>query len=79
MSLDETARAILDFEAEHLAHSAAKEDAIRESLKLEPARYYQLLGRLIDSAEALAYAPQLIGRLRRLRDKSSSRRANLLR
>ena len=77
--LDDTSRAILDFEGEWPAHGAAKEDAIRARLQMEPARYYQLLGRLLDDPEALAYAPLLLGRLRRMRDGGGSRRANLLR
>jgi Protein of unknown function (DUF3263) len=35
---------------------------------LSPARYYQLLNRLIDRPEALAYDPMLVQRLRRLRE-----------
>ena len=77
--LSERSRAILDFEGEWPAHTPAKEDAIRARLGIEPARYYQLLGRLTDDAEALAYAPLLIGRLRRMRENGSARRAHLLR
>ncbi|HLT68129.1 MAG TPA: DUF3263 domain-containing protein [Microbacterium sp.] len=77
--LSERARAILDFEEEWSAHSPAKEDAIRARLEIEPARYYQMLGRLVEDPAALAYAPMLIGRLRRMRENGSSRRANLLR
>jgi hypothetical protein len=61
-------RAILDFEGEWRRHAGAKEEAIRADLGLSPARYYQLLGRLIDTAEAQAYDPMLVKRLRRLRD-----------
>lgn len=46
---------------------------MRAELSLAPARYYQLLGRLIDSADALAYDPLLVHRLRRLR--AAGRRA----
>ena len=35
---------------------------------MSPARYYQLLGRLIDTAEAQEHDPMLVKRLRRLRD-----------
>jgi len=62
-------RAILDFEAEWRRHVGAKEEAIREDLGISPARYYQLLGRLIDTAEAQAYDPMLVKRLRRMRDE----------
>jgi hypothetical protein len=67
-------RAILDFEGEWRRHAGAKEEAIRADLGLSPARYYQLLGRLIDTADAQAYDPMLVKRLRRLRD--AARRAH---
>lgn len=63
-------RAILDFEAGWRRHAAAKEEAIRSELGLTPARYYQLLGRLIDTREAQEHDPLLAGSLRRMRDAS---------
>lgn len=73
--LDERARAILSFEERWGAHSGAKEEAIRTELELAPARYYQLLNRLIDTEAALAHAPMLVGRLRRIRDDRRGARA----
>ena len=73
-TLDERSRAILAFEAEWPKHTADKEEAVRERLGLEPARYYQLLGRLVDDPLAQAH-----GRLRRLREARAARRARLLR
>lgn len=73
MPLSDRDRSLLDFEARWTGHSGAKEEAVRAELSLTPARYYQLLGRLIDSAEAVAYDPLLVHRLRRLR--ASGRRA----
>lgn len=67
--LSERDRAILDFEREWWQHPGAKEDAIRQSFELSPARFYQILGQLIDSEEALAYDPMLIKRLQRVRDE----------
>jgi len=61
-------RALLAFEAEWRRHAGAKEEAIRVELGLSPARYYQLLGRLIDTVEALEHDPMLVKRLRRVRD-----------
>ncbi len=61
-------RDLLDFEARWGRHGAAKEEAVRAELSLTPARYYQLLGRLVDDADALAYDPMLVHRLRRVRD-----------
>lgn len=68
-------RAILDFEAQWRRHVGAKEEAIRADLGLSPARYYQLLGRLLDSSAALAHDPMLVRRLRRARDEREDRRA----
>ncbi len=68
MPLSDRDRALLDFEARWQRHDAEKEEAVRTELSLTPARYYQLLGRLLDSAEAVAYDPMLVHRLRRLRD-----------
>ena len=65
---------ILDFESRWGAHGGAKEEAIRTELGLAPARYYQLLGRLIDTEAALAHAPMLVARLRRIRDDRRSAR-----
>lgn len=73
MALSERDRELLDFEGRWSAHSGAKEEAVREELSLTPARYYQLLARLIDSAEAVAYDPMLVHRLRRRR--AAGRRA----
>ena len=71
---DERDRAILDFEREWWQHPGAKEDAIRQTLGLSPARYYQVLGKLMDSEAALAYDPMLIKRLQRVRDDRRSSR-----
>lgn len=68
MPLNDRDRALLDFEAEWRRHVGAKEEAIRADLGLSPARYYQLLGRLIDTTAALEHDPMLVKRLRRLRD-----------
>jgi len=72
--LSDRDRAILAFEAEWRRHAGAKEEAIRSELGLSPARYYQLLGRLIDTAEAQEHDPMLVKRLRRLRDTARTTR-----
>lgn len=66
--LSDRDRDLLAFEARWQRHGAEKEEAVRVELGLTPARYYQLLGRLIDDADALAHDPMLVHRLRRLRD-----------
>ncbi|WP_281640293.1 DUF3263 domain-containing protein [Aurantimicrobium minutum] len=77
--LDERDRAILDFEREWWERSGAKEDAIRQTFGLSPARYYQVLGAIMASADALAYDPELVNRLQRVRQerhRSRQRRVN---
>ncbi|HXF56894.1 MAG TPA: DUF3263 domain-containing protein [Actinomycetota bacterium] len=59
---------VLDFEREVRASGRAKELAVRERFGMSAARYHQLLNRLIDRPEALAYDPVLVQRLRRLRE-----------
>jgi len=71
--LSDRDRALLEFEArwfqaQRRRHAGAKEEAVRAELGLSPARYYQLLGRLIDTVEALEHDPMLVKRLRRVRD-----------
>jgi hypothetical protein len=73
--LDDRERAILDFERQWWKHAGAKEDAIRTEFSLSAARYYQVLGALIDRREALVYDPMLVKRLQRLRDARSAARA----
>lgn len=68
MPLSDRDRAILEFEGEWRRHVGAKEEAIRAELGVSPARYYQLLGRIIDTVEALEHDPMLVKRLRRVRD-----------
>lgn len=65
--LDARDKAILDFEQRWRTLPGTKEQAIRQHLALSPTRYYALLGRLVDSAEALRYDPLVVHRLRRLR------------
>ncbi|MDF2991478.1 MAG: hypothetical protein K0S37_1992 [Microbacterium sp.] len=66
---------LLAFEARWGNHTGGKEEAIRRELGETPARYYQLLGRIIDTREALEFDPMLVGRLRRIRDERRVERA----
>jgi len=65
---------ILDFERSWGKVSVRKELAVRTRFGVSPARYYQLLNRLIDQPEALEYDPMLVQRLRRLRESRRRRR-----
>jgi hypothetical protein len=69
MALTDRDRAILDFERSWWSEAGPKELAIRERFELSATRYYQILAELIDDAEALAYDPLVVRRLRRLRDR----------
>lgn len=70
---------ILAFERSWWRHAGAKEQAIRKDFGLSSARYYQLLGALIDSPAALAHDPMLITRLQRIREaRLAARSARLL-
>ncbi|WP_441799297.1 DUF3263 domain-containing protein [Leifsonia sp. RAF41] len=66
--LNDRDAAILAFERQWWRHAGAKEQAIREEFGLSAARYYQLLGALIDRPEALRHDPMLVKRLLRLRE-----------
>ncbi|MGS2613136.1 DUF3263 domain-containing protein [Micromonospora sp. LZ34] len=72
--LTERERAILDFEQRWWRHAGAKEQAIRDTFGLSATRYYQLLNALLDHPAALAAAPVLVGRLRRLRSSRARNR-----
>jgi uncharacterized protein DUF3263 len=69
-------RAILDLERTWWAQAGSKEQAIRDQLGVSGTRYYQLLGELLDSDDALDYDPLVIRRLRRVRHQK--RRARFM-
>ncbi|AAT89547.1 hypothetical protein ATY41_01250 [Leifsonia xyli subsp. xyli] len=70
---------ILAFERQWSRHAGAKEQAIREEFGISAARYYQILGALIDRPEALRHDPMLVKRLLRLREtRSAVRQARTL-
>jgi hypothetical protein len=75
MPLTERERAILDFERTWWSEPGPKGAAIQARIGLSPARYYQVLGDLIGSAEAEAYDPLVVRRLRKLR--ADRRRARI--
>jgi hypothetical protein len=70
--------AMLAFERAWWRRGGMKEEAIREEFGISTARYYQLLGGLIDTPAALQEDPMLVKRLQRLRDARTVRRADLL-
>ena len=77
--LSERDAALLAFERQWWRHAGAKEQAIREEFGLSAARYYQLLGALIDQPAALQHDPMLVKRLLRLREaRMAARRSRTL-
>jgi len=70
--LSDTDLSVLRFAARAPRSIGAREDAVRSELGMQPIRYYQHLNRLLDSPDALAAEPQLVRRLRRLRDDQRS-------
>lgn len=78
VALSERDRAVLDMEGERFVAAGAKVAAIRENFDLSATAYYQLVNELIDTVEALGYAPGTVYRLRRLREaRSAHRRADV--
>ncbi|GAB3124907.1 DUF3263 domain-containing protein [Glaciibacter psychrotolerans] len=73
--LSERDKAILAFENAQAHHAGDKEQAIRAEFSVSAARYYQLLGALIDSPGARAHDPMLVKRLQRMRDARAQARA----
>ena len=69
-------RAILDFERTWWSQPAPKPPVIQARIGLSPARYYQLLAALIGSADAAAYDPLVVRRLRKMRE-ANRRRARI--
>lgn len=67
---------ILDFERQWWRYAGAKDAAIKELFQISAKEYYELLNNLIDRSDALAAAPLLIKRLRRLREARISSRSN---
>lgn len=76
VALPERDQRVLDFERQWWRHAGAKEQAIREEFGLSAARYYQVLGAVINSPAALVYDPMLVKRLQRMRDARVAARAS---
>lgn len=74
-ALDERAVRVLEFEARAWQHPGLKAEAIREEFGLSAARYYRILGELIDSPAALRFDPMLVKRLQRMREARAVTRA----
>jgi hypothetical protein len=69
VDLTDRERAILDFESNWWTQPGPKEAAIVEKFELSSERYYRILSELLESAEAEAYDPLVVKRLRRMRER----------
>jgi hypothetical protein len=67
MALTERDKQVLDLERGWWQSPGTKEAAIRERLGISPTRYYAILAELSASADARAYDPLVVHRVRRLR------------
>ena len=67
-------KSILDFEKRSYKYAGIKEGDALNEFKLTPPQYYQHLNNLIDHPEAEEYAPMVVQRLRRIRDKKTQER-----
>ncbi len=67
-------RGLLDFAALRYNTQGALAQAVHDRFGLSLTRYYQHVNALLDRPEAFRYAPQLVARLRRLRDTRRHRR-----
>lgn len=65
-------KSVLDFERVLWNHVRAKEEAIRKTFDVSPARYFQFLAVVIRKDAALDHDPLLVRRLRRVRDHRRS-------
>lgn len=67
---------MLDFERTVFAHPVSKENAVAEQFGMGHTEYFHRLNRLLDEPAAMYYQPQVVARLRRLREKRRSARAS---
>lgn len=70
MGLSDRDRAVLELERHRFRHLGVKETTVLDLFGWPLARYYQVLGRILDDPDAMAYDGQLVARLRRLRERS---------
>jgi Protein of unknown function (DUF3263) len=73
--LDERSLRVLAFEARSWQKPGLKAEAIRDEFGISAARYYRILGELIDSPAALRHDPMLVKRLQRMREARAATRA----
>jgi hypothetical protein len=73
-----TTAELLAFEARWGVHSSNKEEAIHSELRMAPARYYQLLHRVVRSIEGIRMDPQTCSAVRARLANSRTRSTTLV-
>jgi hypothetical protein len=68
-SLTPVEMTVIAFERQWWKHLGAKEQAVHDQLALSATRYYQIRNRVMDNPAAFEFDPQLISRLRRIREQ----------
>lgn len=68
-ALSDADRALLNFANTAPINSGVREEAIRQQLRLSPARYYQKLNALVDKPAAWEEFPLVLARIQRLRER----------
>lgn len=66
---------MLDLAGRPYAYEGVREQHIREQFDMSATRFWQLVNALLDEPEALAYAPGVVNRLRRVRETRRSSRS----
>lgn len=74
--LPESDRELLEFERAHRVHDGRKEEAIRDLFDISAVRYYDLVGRIIETPAAVKYDPILIRELQESRARRTAARAS---
>jgi Protein of unknown function (DUF3263) len=69
MALCERDRVILDIERSWWLDGRNKTEIVRARLRMSLSRYNQLLGELLTNADAEAYDPLVVRRIRRARER----------
>ena len=67
---------LVDFAAAHPRYRRSVDEDIRQDLGITPARYFQLLDRVIATEEALKHDPVTVHRLRRQAEANQHTHAN---
>ncbi|MDL9938729.1 DUF3263 domain-containing protein [Gordonia sp. ABSL1-1] len=58
---------MIDVAGQHWRYAGSLDAAVRDEFGISTTRYWQLVNRLLDREDALAYSPVTVNRLRRLR------------